>query len=69
MSYSKEKIRNMLFNELQNIPERYSGYRDSLKQLLTDSLAVQEDPTVPKSRKHEEITKKIEKASKKISSG
>ena len=57
----------MLFGELDNIPERYSGYQNSLKQLLTESLAIQEDPSMPKTKKHEEILKKIERASQEIS--
>ena len=67
MSYSKEKIRNMLFSELDNIPERYTGYQNSLKQLLTESLAIQENPSIPKTRKHEKILEKIERASQEIS--
>ena len=67
MSYSKEKIRNMLFRELDDIPERYSGYKNGLKQVLMESLAIQEDPRIAKYRKHEEILKKIEKASQEIS--
>ena len=66
MSYSKEKIRGMLLSELGSTPERYDTYQSNLKQLLLDSLGVQDDPSCSSKTKTDKIQKYVVDTSKNI---
>lgn len=66
MSYNDKKIISLLFEEIEDAPERYNGYKDDLKGALAEILNLERQHSISRINIVQKISDQINKVGKEL---
>ena len=66
MSYNDKKIISLLFEEIENIPERYYGYNNELKSTLAEILNLERQHAISRINIIQKISDQVNKLGKEL---
>ncbi|MEX0906458.1 MAG: hypothetical protein WD604_07875 [Balneolaceae bacterium] len=66
MSYNNRKIIALLFEEIDNLEERYRGYKDDIRHTLAEILNLEREHSISRINIVQKITDQVTKVGKEL---